>query len=61
MNQFTIFNMDIKLTKKGLENYEKVINIVFAYLKMMREKGAQKYIFDETKTVNHLKFENLDK
>lgn len=47
MNLFTLFQMEIKLTKLGLENYEKVINIVFAYLKMMREKGPQKYVFDE--------------
>lgn len=40
MKLFTIFGLEIELTKKGLENYEKVIEIVFSHLKNLREKGS---------------------
>jgi insulysin len=33
---FSTFNVDITLTKKGLENYEKVIESVFQYAQKIR-------------------------
>jgi insulysin len=40
MRTFSYFNLTIKLTKKGLENRNTVIKHVFAYLKMIQEKGV---------------------
>ena len=61
MDLFNIYEISISLTKKGLENYQMVLNIIFQYLKMLKEKCPQKYIFEEIQKVNNLKFDNKDK
>lgn len=48
---FTLFNVKITLTKKGLAEYKKIINYTFAYLKMLREKGVQKWLFEEIQSM----------
>jgi 1-pyrroline-5-carboxylate dehydrogenase len=47
----------IELTEQGLKEYERVIEIVAAFVKMLREKGPQKYLFDELSQVERLSFE----
>jgi insulysin len=37
---FSNFNVDISLTKKGLGNYERVIEAVFHYACIVRDKGV---------------------
>jgi secreted Zn-dependent insulinase-like peptidase len=34
-------------TAKGLEQWQKILDVIFQYVKMLREKGAQKWIHDE--------------
>ena len=58
---FSNFNVDITLTKKGLQEYERVIEAVFQYSKIVRDRGAQEYIFNETKRVGEIEFDFLDK
>lgn len=58
---FSNFNVDISLTKKGLENYEQVIASVFQYARLVRDRGVQDYVFQETKRVGELEFDFLDK
>jgi insulysin len=58
---FSNFNVDISLTKKGLQQYERVIEAVFEYARIVRDKGAQQYVFDETKRVCEIEFDFLDK
>jgi insulysin len=58
---FSNFNVDITLTKKGLENYEKVIESVFQYSQIVRDRGVQDYIFNEFKRVGEIEFDFLDK
>ena len=61
MDLFTRFQISIQLTKKGLQNYNEVLKFVFNYLKMLKEKGIEKRIFDEIKQVKSIKFNYLDK
>ena len=58
---FSIVSVTIDLTKKGLENYKQVCSIVFAYIKMIQEKGPQKRIFDELKKTLQFQFDYKDK
>ncbi len=51
---------DIELTDKGLSQYERVIEIVCAYAKMLRDKCPQKYIADELIQTSKLKFDYLN-
>lgn len=61
MNLFSTIEVSIKLTKKGLDNYLEVCEILFKYLQMLKEKGVQKYIFEEKKYINELKFDFKEK
>lgn len=54
---FSNFNVDISLTKKGLEQYERVVEAVFQYAQIVRDKGVQEYVFAETKRVGELEFD----
>lgn len=48
---YSDLSISISLTKKGLENYEKVIEAVFKYAKNLNESGVQEWVFEEIKTV----------
>ena len=58
---FSNFNVDITLTKKGLENYERVVEAVFEYAQIVKNRGVQEYVFDETKRVGEIQFDFMDK
>ena len=58
---FSNFYIDITLTKKGLENVERVIEAVFQYAHNIKAKGIQEYFFDEMKRVGEINFEFADK
>lgn len=58
MNLFTLFEIKIQLTQKGLANPDQVVNAVFAALQMLREFGVNERIFTEIQTVNKLTFDN---
>jgi insulysin len=50
------FAIDVTLTKKGLEQYERVISAVFKYAQILRDAGVQEYVFNECKRVGELEF-----
>jgi insulysin len=57
MNLFTSLFINITLTSKGVDEFERV----FAYLKMVKEKGPQEWFFQEVKTILDLQFRFQDK
>lgn len=60
-NLFTEINITIKLTKKGLAEYERVSRIVCQYIKTLKEKGVDKGLWEEIRKVNKMKFDFKDK
>ena len=58
---FSDFSITIKLTKKGLADYKKVMEAVFKYAKRVQEGGPQDYVFEENKTIGAMRFEFLEK
>lgn len=50
-------NVNIKLTKKGLENYDKVVEATFQYLNKLKESGPQERIFKEINEIGYMSFE----
>ena len=50
---FSILRITIKLTKKGLENYEKVIEAEYHYAKVINHSGPQEYVFIEWMNLNY--------
>lgn len=55
------FTISIELTDLGLEKTEEVVEIVFAYLSLLKKDGVQQWIYDETETVSACSFRFLSK
>ena len=53
----TSFTIKIKLTEKGFKEQDRVIEYVFAFIKMLLEKGIPKWVFDECQRKNQLSFQ----
>lgn len=53
---FTLFITEIELTKYGFENYEKVLEIVFAYLRMLKSKEIPEWVYEECKKIKETNF-----
>ena len=53
-------SIEVTLTDKGLENYEKVITSVFEFANYLKEAGPQQYVFDEIKQMGKLNFDFQD-
>ena len=58
---FSNLNVDVSLTKKGIAEYERVIEAVFQFSQIVRDRSAQEYIFKEVKRVGEIEFDFLDK
>jgi len=54
---FSNFEINVELSKKGLENYEEVIEAVYQYANTINERGPQEYIFKECKNIGEMSFE----
>jgi len=53
---FSIFDVTITLTAKGLNEYQKVVQAVFQHAKRLRDKGPQEFIFKECNAIGNMKF-----
>lgn len=49
--------VNIALTEKGMQEYERVAETVFTYIDMLRQEGIRDYVFDETKTMAQINFD----
>lgn len=43
----SLFSVDITLTEKGIARYNRVLQLLFAYLDMLRRDGPQQWLYDE--------------
>lgn len=51
------FGINISLTKKGLKEYERILERVFSYINMVRERGFEEYTFKETQAMAQINFD----
>ena len=51
------FDISIKLTKKGEREYERVLELVFSYIHMIRKHGIEEYTFKEIQTMAQIDFD----
>eukprot|EP01125_Pyxidicula_operculata_P014818 TRINITY_DN4988_c0_g1_i1.p1 TRINITY_DN4988_c0_g1~~TRINITY_DN4988_c0_g1_i1.p1 ORF type:complete len:953 (-),score=186.42 TRINITY_DN4988_c0_g1_i1:40-2898(-) len=59
-SQYALFGVIINLTADGLLHVDEIIDIVFQYIKLLKTKGIQKWIFDELKSISEIKFRFKD-
>jgi insulysin len=50
----TYYNINMDLTESGQANTERIIELVFSYLKMLKDEGLQKFYYQEEKTTSEL-------
>ena len=58
---YSSFDINIQLTPKGLRNYSKVIRNVFQYLRLLRNTGLPRYVYDEVKLMSEIDYSFAEK
>lgn len=53
-------SINVSLTKKGVEKYEKILELTFSYINMLREHGVEEYTFKESQTMAQINFDWKD-
>ena len=52
----SLFGISISLTDKGVAQHERVLELLFAYLDMLRERGPENWLYDEQARLAQLSF-----
>ncbi|KAJ2729183.1 metalloprotease [Coemansia sp. BCRC 34962] len=58
---FDMFKVTVSLTELGLEKYEDVIRVVFAFMQLLQSKKPQKWFQDELQRVSEIEYKFLEK
>ncbi|KAI7901194.1 Metalloenzyme, LuxS/M16 peptidase-like protein [Cokeromyces recurvatus] len=58
---FSLFHTSVELTEQGLIHYEDIVVAIFQYIKMIKEAGVKKWIFDEIKSLAEIDFKFSEK
>ena len=53
---FCQFTISITLTKKGIKDWKKVVEVVGAYVQMLKNEGPQEWVYQECKDIAELGF-----
>ncbi len=58
---FGFFTVDLDLSEEGINHIDEIISLVFQYIRMLREIGIQKWIFEEINKLDTVQFRFKDK
>lgn len=58
---FDFFTINVDLTPEGIDHVDDIIYLLFQYINMLREKGPQKWIFEEYSELFNMHFRFKDK
>ncbi|MEH6590784.1 MAG: insulinase family protein [Halioglobus sp.] len=51
-----LFSVGVVLTEEGVQNYDRVLELMFSYLSMLREQGPQQWLYKEQAQLAELSF-----
>jgi secreted Zn-dependent insulinase-like peptidase len=57
----SLFSVSINLTERGVSEYRRVLQLLFAYMDMLRQKGPQAWLYDEQSRLADLSFRFKEK
>lgn len=57
----SLFSVNIRLTEEGVANQERVLQLLFAYLDMLREQGPKQWLYEEQAQLAELGFRFKEK
>lgn len=52
--------INVSLTQKGMENYERILELVFSYINMLKKHGIEEFTFKENQTMAQINFDWKD-
>ncbi|KAJ2007901.1 metalloprotease [Coemansia thaxteri] len=58
---FDMFKVTVSLTELGLEKYEDVVRVVFAFLQLLQAKEPQRWFQEELQRVSEIEYKFLEK
>ncbi|KAF2362602.1 Peptidase M16 N-terminal [Trinorchestia longiramus] len=58
---FSFFCVNVDLTEEGIDHVDDIAKATFQYLNLMREAGAQQWIFEELQKITSISFRFKDK
>ena len=58
---FGFFVVNVDLTEEGIQHVDDIVELVFQYLALLREKGPQEWVFRECQDLNRMQFRFKDK
>merc|ERR1712166_879034 len=61
VKEFSLLFVGVTLTPAGLEQYDKVVEVVMHYVAMLNQKGCQQWVFDECKAVQDMSWQFVSK
>lgn len=53
-------NINVSLTKKGVENYDRILEMVFSYIDLLKKNGVEEYTFKENQAMAQINFDYKD-
>ena len=53
--------MQVDLSEEGLQHWEDIVSLVFAYLRMLRSGGVPEYVFQELQQLSSINFDYAEK
>ena len=57
----SLFSVNVALTEKGAADYQRVLQLLFAYMDMLRDKGPKEWLYKEQSQVAELNFRFKEK
>ena len=55
-----MFHIRVRLTEKGKQQWKEILKAVFSYIKLIREQGLKKHLFDERKALAEVNLQNME-
>jgi insulysin len=53
---FAIFEVNVELTAEGVNHIDKILELTYGYLHMIRDKGIEKWIYEEAAALAEMRF-----
>ena len=53
-------SINVSLTKKGVKNYQRILELMFSYIKLLKQHGIEEYTFKESQTMAQINFDWKD-
>ncbi len=52
----SLLSVNVSLTEKGVDEYQRVLQLLFSYIGMLRQQGPQEWLYDESSQLAELSF-----